>query len=122
MALSASQLFVSTLIHLSYIKTYMDSVDYIPVFFQASLGASPLRSSVDMLPQTAVIAPFALIAGVTVQVTSRYIPINILGWVTIMVGMGLMTLLNANINTAQLVGYQILAAMGLGFEVGLRHS
>lgn len=100
----------------------MDSVDYIPVFFQASLGASPLRSSVDMLPQTAVIAPFALIAGVTVQVTSRYIPINILGWVTIMVGMGLMTLLNANINTAQLVGYQILAAMGLGFEVGLRHS
>lgn len=81
-----------------------------------------MRSSVDMLPQAIIIAPFAFIAGVVVQLTSRYIPINILGWVIMMIGLGLMTLLNSNMNTAQLVGYQILVAVGIGFEVGTKPS
>lgn len=92
--------------------------DYIPVFFQGAFGASPLRSSVDMLPQATIIAPMAFLAGLLVQLTSRYVPVNAIGWVIMIIGMGLLTLLKADSNTAQMVGYQILGAIGLGFEVG----
>lgn len=88
-----------------------------PVFFQGSLDASPLRSSVDILPQATVIAPFAFVAGLTIQLTSRYIPVNGIGWVIMIVGMGLLTLLKPSITAAQLVGYQLLSAIGVGIGV-----
>ena len=92
-------------------------LDYLPVFFQASLGASPIRSGVDMLPTSVVIAPFALIAGIMVQIMNKYRPANYIGWVVMIIGFGIMTLLRADSTTGQWVGYQILVGAGAGFLV-----
>ncbi|GJE93488.1 MFS general substrate transporter [Phanerochaete sordida] len=87
---------------------------YLPVYFQAVLGASPIRSGVDMLATALLIAPFAFVAGVLVQVMKKYRPANLLGWVLTIAGFGVLSLLRADEPVARWVGYQILAAVGTG--------
>ncbi|THH28362.1 hypothetical protein EUX98_g5826 [Antrodiella citrinella] len=87
---------------------------YLPVYFQASMGASPIRSGVEILPTAMILSPFALIAGVSVQILGKYRLVNIIGWVLLTVGLGVMSLLKADSSTGQWVGYQILTAAGTG--------
>jgi len=53
-----------------YISTFVDGITsvslnyYLPVFFQACLNASPIRSGVDGFPGAFLIAPFAFLCGV----------------------------------------------------------
>ncbi|GBE86280.1 Efflux pump FUS6 [Sparassis crispa] len=94
--------------------TSITIIYYLPVFFQACLGADPIRSGIDMFPSALVIAPFAVIAGVVVVVTNTYRPINLAGWVFSVVGFGTLSLLRATNSTSRWVGYQILAAAGTG--------
>ncbi|KAH8103096.1 iron permease [Cristinia sonorae] len=89
-------------------------VYYLPVYFQASLGAGPIRSGVDMFPTALVISPFAVLAGVSTQVFGKYRPANVVGWVLLTVGVGVLSLLKADSSTGQWVGYQIIAAAGQG--------
>ena len=91
--------------------------DYLPIFFQACLGASPIRSGVDMLATALVIAPFALLGGVMVQVQGKYRPANYIGWVITIIGFGLLTLLKADSSTGKWVGYQVVTAAGTGMIV-----
>ncbi len=92
-------------------------LDYLPVYFQATLGASPIGSGVDGLPTALIIAPCALFAGVTVHVMKKYRPVILTGWILTIVGFGLLSLLRANNSVAQWVGYQIVAAVGVGMLV-----
>ncbi|CAL1715229.1 unnamed protein product [Somion occarium] len=87
---------------------------YIPIYFQACLGASPIRSGVDMLATALIISPFALICGIVVKVTGKYRPVNYVGWVLMIIGFGLLSLLKADSNTGQWVGYQVLVSAGTG--------
>jgi len=87
---------------------------YIPVFFQACLGASPIRSGVDMLATALVIAPAGLSAGIMVQVQHKYRPANYVGWMLTVVGFGILSLLRADSSVGKWVGYQIIAAVGSG--------
>lgn len=91
--------------------------DYLPVFFQACLGASPIRSGVDMLATALVVAPFALVCGAMVQIMKKYRPANATGWLLTIIGFGLLTLLKATSNIGQWVGYQLVAAAGTGMIV-----
>lgn len=92
-------------------------IDYLPIYFQAVLGASPIRSGVDILATALLISPFALICGIVVKVTKKYRPINYAGWVMMTVGFGLLSLLRANSDVAHWVGYQILVSAGIGIVV-----
>jgi len=103
--------YMSTLIHGI---TSISIIYYLPVFFQACLGASPIRSGVDLLATALVVAPFALICGIMVQVMNKYRPANIIGWIITIIGFGLLTLLKADISTGKWVGYQFVAAAGTG--------
>ncbi|KAI0637536.1 iron permease [Trametes polyzona] len=94
--------------------TSISAIYYLPVYFQACLGASPLRSSVQTLPTALVIAPFALLCGLTVKMTNKYRPVNVVGWVISIVGFGLLCLLRADSSTAQWVGFQFLMSVGTG--------
>jgi hypothetical protein len=95
--------------------------DYLPVYFQACFGASPIRSGVDMLGTALIVAPFALVCGIMVQVMNRYIPANTIGWVLTIVGFGLLSMLKADASTGQWVGFQIVAAAGTGMIVSCLH-
>lgn len=88
--------------------------DYLPVYFQAVLGASPIRSGVDLLGLAMFITPSAMACGASVQVFRKYRPQNILGWVLIIVGFGILTLLDRESNTARYIGCQIVLGVGLG--------
>ena len=89
-------------------------VDYLPVYFQACKGASPVRSSVDFLPTALVVAPFAFLAGTLVQIFQRYRWVNLAAWALSLVGFGLLSTLHADSSTGHWVGYQLIsAAQGL---------
>ncbi|KAI1795377.1 hypothetical protein LXA43DRAFT_1091032 [Ganoderma leucocontextum] len=45
-----------------------------PIYFQACMGLSPLPSSVQALPISLVVAPFAFVAGMLVQYTATIFP------------------------------------------------
>ncbi|KAJ7779218.1 major facilitator superfamily domain-containing protein [Mycena metata] len=94
--------------------TSISVVYYIPVFFQACFGASPLRSSVDFLPAQLTSTPFAVLTGVLVGFTKKYRLVNWAGWAISIVGFGLFSTIRADTSTAQWVIYQIIAALGVG--------
>ncbi len=93
------------------------TADYMPVFFQACLGASPIRSSVDILPVALVMTPFAMLCGIIIKVTQKYRPVNYLGWILLIIGFGLLTLLRPESPTAKWAGFQFIAAAGTGIIV-----
>ncbi|KAJ7638418.1 iron permease [Roridomyces roridus] len=87
---------------------------YLPVFFQACLGASPIRSAVDLLPAALLIAPMGLAAGVTVAVTKKYRPVNWVGWAITIIGFGLFSTVVEDSSKGKWVGYQLVVAVGVG--------
>ncbi|KAE9383729.1 iron permease [Gymnopus androsaceus JB14] len=91
---------------------------FIPTYFQACFSASPIRSGVDILGTALIIAPFALISGVMTQALSRYMPANIIGWVLLLVGFGLLSTLKADSSAGKWIGYQIVNGAGSGFIYG----
>ncbi|KAJ7598423.1 iron permease [Mycena floridula] len=94
--------------------TSISFIYYLPIYFQACFGNSPIRSSVNMLPTALVIAPFAIVCGVMVQVLNRYLPANLLGWTTTVLGFGLFILLKVNSSVASWVGFQVIISIGIG--------
>ncbi|KAJ7171237.1 iron permease [Mycena filopes] len=94
--------------------TSITMIYYLPVFFQACFGASPIRSAVDFLPGTLITVPFALLAGVTIGLTKKYRPVNWAGWCITIVGYGLVSMLREDSSVGQWVGYQIVGAIGVG--------
>jgi hypothetical protein len=74
-----------------------------------------------MLPVSFLIAPFAIIAGAVIQISNQYRPTNAVGWIVTIVGIGIMSLLDADSSTGKWVGYQFLASIGTGIMVSLLH-
>lgn len=70
-----------------------------------------------MLGTAMIIAPSALLAGIVVQVTRKYRPVNAIGWIGTIVGFGLLSTLKADDTTAKWVGYQVVASFGTGIIV-----
>ncbi|GJJ08923.1 hypothetical protein Clacol_003143 [Clathrus columnatus] len=87
---------------------------YLPVYFQACKGDSPIRSGVDLLPYSFSIAPFAIVAGAAASATKKYRVQNIVAWGFIMVGLGLQSTLHVTSATRNWVGFEIIAGIGFG--------
>ncbi|KAJ7166131.1 MFS multidrug transporter [Mycena filopes] len=92
----------------------MSVIYYLPVLFQASFGASPIRSAVDYLPGSLLGAPSAFLAGSIVTRSKKYRPVNWAGWVIAIVAFGLFSTIRADSAVWKWVIYQILGAVGLG--------
>ncbi|TCD64696.1 hypothetical protein EIP91_003770 [Steccherinum ochraceum] len=95
--------------------TSISVIYYLPIYFQAVRGDSPIIAGINMFPTALIIAPFAVLSGVSIAVLKKYIPANIAGWILIIVGFGIMSLLKADSTTGKWVGYQLVAAAGFGF-------
>ncbi|KAI0759699.1 iron permease [Trametes elegans] len=87
---------------------------YLPVYFQACMDATPIQSSVKVFATTLITSPFSIFCGILVKATHKYRPINYFGWALSIIGTGLLTLLKENSRTAQWVGFQFIAAAGIG--------
>ncbi|KAJ7809511.1 iron permease [Mycena olivaceomarginata] len=94
--------------------TSISTIYYLPVFFQACFGASPIRSAVNSLPGSLITTPFALSAGVLITIMGKYRPINWIGWAISIVGFGLVSTFREDSSVGKWVGYQLVGGIGLG--------
>ncbi|KAF8954828.1 iron permease [Flammula alnicola] len=92
----------------------MAAIFYLPVYFQACKLASPIKSGVDLFGIALVIPFIAIFTGVSIQYFDRYRPQNYLGWVFVMVGFGLLTILEPDSSKPAYVGFQVVLGIGLG--------
>ncbi|CAI7632913.1 unnamed protein product [Penicillium bialowiezense] len=90
---------------------------FLPVYFQAVLGASPSRSGVQLLPTILFMIPGAIAGGTLLSKFGRYRPLQHAGLALMVIGFGLLTLLSENSNTGQWVGYQLVGALGTGLAL-----
>jgi EmrB/QacA subfamily drug resistance transporter len=90
---------------------------YLPVYFQAVLEATPIMSGVNLLPFVIAATPFAMVAGAAVSKLNRYRPWHFIGFGTLAIGYGMLTLLTQDSTTGYWVGAQIVLAVGTGVLV-----
>jgi hypothetical protein len=88
--------------------------DWYPVFFEACKDKSPTGAGIDLFGLSYSISLIAIVAGVAVKKTGKYlIPIYV-GWMFTVVGAGLLTTLRADNSFAKAVGLQLVIGAGVG--------
>ncbi|OCH88842.1 MFS general substrate transporter [Obba rivulosa] len=88
---------------------------YLPVYYQACLGASPTASGVDLFGFAFTSAPIAMLTGVSVGITKRYRLQIWVGWAITIVGLGLISMIRENTSRATSIGFQVVIGTGVGF-------
>ena len=89
---------------------------YLPVYFQAVRGASPLESGVMYLPTAISFALAIFFAGNLTSFIGYYTPVMLAGTIFMAVGAGLMTGLYLDTPPAQWITYQVLLGLGAGLS------
>lgn len=92
---------------------------FLPIYFQAVKGRSPLLSGVDTLPTFAGIIPFAMMGGILLSKTGRYKPLHFAAWIPMVIAFGLFSILDHGSSDAAWTCFQLLFAAGAGCLAGI---
>ncbi|KAL7932070.1 MFS general substrate transporter [Trichoderma chlorosporum] len=92
---------------------------FLPIYFQAIKGLSPLRSGINTLPNVAGGLVFAVLGGVLLSKFGRYKPLHLAGFAVTTASFGLLSILDANSSDAAWVCIQLLNAIGSGMLGGV---
>lgn len=95
---------------------FMGQTYYLPLYFQAVLGASPIMSGVYLLPLVISIAVVAALAGLFIQRTGKYLPTVWVGMGLTTLGVGLFISLDGNPNWGKFIAFQIISGAGVGMN------
>lgn len=87
---------------------------YLPLYFQAIRGASPIHSGVDLLPTAISLALTSILTGVFIKKTGMFLPPIYFGMAMMTIGYGLFTDFDASSSWAKIICYQIVAGLGIG--------
>ncbi|KAF5590109.1 major facilitator superfamily transporter [Fusarium subglutinans] len=87
---------------------------WLPVYFQAVLGQSPIGSGVSMLPNILASVVFSIVGGIIISKVGYYLPQAVIGTALLTVATGLCSTLDPYTSTGKWVGYQFLAGVGRG--------
>ncbi|KXT02357.1 hypothetical protein AC578_188 [Pseudocercospora eumusae] len=109
-SIAAASWFAFTLGASFFVLTY-----YIPIWFQAIKGASPVKSGINNIPMVLAVVVSSTPAGVAVTYIGYYTPFAILSSILIAIGTGLLTTWQTNTGSAEWIGYQVLCGLGVGF-------
>ncbi|KAH8645832.1 major facilitator superfamily domain-containing protein [Xylariales sp. PMI_506] len=90
---------------------------FLPIYFQAVLGSSPLRSGIQFLPTTAALLPASIVSGILIEKTGRYKAIQLASFSLQAIGFGLFSILDENSTTGAWAGFQIITAVGSGLTL-----
>ncbi|GAO19759.1 uncharacterized protein UV8b_02804 [Ustilaginoidea virens] len=102
------------LLSFTHAFTFMGGSYWLPLYFQAVLGATSLMSGVYLLPFVLSLSLTSAVVGVAIKRTGNYkIPI-ILGLLVMTLGFGLFIDLGDDRNWAKIVVFQIIAGVGVG--------
>ncbi|KAL7797952.1 MFS general substrate transporter [Trichoderma afarasin] len=94
--------------------TFISGSYWLPLYFQAVLGATSLLSGVYILPYVLALSFTSALTGVFIKKTGNYkIPI-ISGLFIMTIGFGLFIDLGARANWAKIIIFQIIAGIGVG--------
>ncbi|CAG5175311.1 uncharacterized protein ALTATR162_LOCUS8044 [Alternaria atra] len=88
---------------------------FLPVFFQAVLGTTVVRSGVNFLPLAFGMLVFAVIAGVLMEKLNQYKMLHAASFATAAIGFGLLTLLDES--TVRWAIFQLIVGAGLGMSL-----
>jgi len=89
-------------------------VDWYAVFFEACKERSPAGAGVDLFGLSYSISLVAIVAGVAVKKTGKYLIPLYVGWILAIVGSGLLMTLGANSSLLKSVAFQIIIGSGVG--------
>lgn len=87
---------------------------FLPVYFQAVLGASSTLSGVYLLPTVLLSVPVGILTGAIITMTGRYRPIHFVSFALMTIGLGLFTRFNSSTSKAVWVICQMIPAVGMG--------
>jgi hypothetical protein len=87
---------------------------YLPLYFQAVLGATPLLSGVYLLPFAISLSLVSGVTGVFIKKTGKYLPPIWFGLTVMCLGFGLFIDLPDGRDWAKIILYQIVAGIGVG--------
>jgi hypothetical protein len=87
---------------------------FMPLYFQAVLGANPILSGVYLLPFVVSLSFMSAATGVIIRKTGRYLPVIVFGMAFMTLGFGLYHDLDADSPWSKIIIYQIIAGIGVG--------
>ncbi|KAK7740623.1 hypothetical protein SLS62_011064 [Diatrype stigma] len=87
---------------------------WLPLYFQAVLGASSLFSGLYLLPYALSLSFVSAGTGLFIKRTGKYLPAIVFGMFVLTLGFGLFVDLGAKANWPKLIVYQIVAGIGVG--------
>nr|DAC76725.1 TPA_exp: MFS transporter [Metarhizium majus ARSEF 297] len=101
-----------------FIQSYafVASAYYLPLYFQAVLGATPILSGVYLLPTAVSISISSTATGVYMRKTGQYLTPIYIGFVLQTLGYGLFIDLGPTANWAKIIVFQIIGGLGVGFN------
>ena len=106
---------MSSLVTCSALRFAQHLADYLPSYYQACKGASPLRAGVYGLPITVVFAPALIGAGISINMTKAYRPQLVIGWCLVILAMGVLSSVRADSPLSHPLGFSSLVLLGAGF-------
>jgi len=87
---------------------------YLPLYYEAVKGQTPILSGVSMFPETFTVAPASLATGVIITKTGRYRFAIWAGWGLTTLGSGLLCLLDVHTTTASWIFLNLVSGLGMG--------
>lgn len=87
---------------------------YLPLYYEAVKGFSPILAGVALFPQTFTVAPASVVAGVVISVTGKYRGFTWGGWALTVIGLGLLTLLKVDTSTPAWIFLNLVSGLGTG--------
>ncbi|KAK3071685.1 hypothetical protein LTR53_008185 [Teratosphaeriaceae sp. CCFEE 6253] len=87
---------------------------YLPLYFQAIRGASPIMSGVYLLPTALALAFTSIGTGIFIKKTGQFLPPIYLGMTLLVIGYALFTNFDAKSSWAKLILFQLIAGFGIG--------
>ncbi|KAL1310695.1 hypothetical protein AAFC00_000954 [Neodothiora populina] len=93
---------------------FISSSYYLPLYFQAVRGATPLLSGVYILPSALALSFASMATGIFIRKSGMYLPPIWLGFAFMLLGMGLFVDFDAHSGWAKIIIYQIILGIGIG--------
>ncbi|KAL9595636.1 MAG: hypothetical protein Q9179_004907 [Wetmoreana sp. 5 TL-2023] len=94
--------------------TFISGAYFLPLYFQAVLGASPILSGVYTLPFVLSLSFVSIAVGIIIKKTGQYLPPIWFGMFFMTLGFGLYIDLPSYPSWSRLIIYQIVAGTGVG--------
>ncbi|KAL8872454.1 MAG: hypothetical protein Q9174_001924, partial [Haloplaca sp. 1 TL-2023] len=94
--------------------TFISGAYFLPLYFQAVLGASPILSGVYTFPFVLSLSFVSAAVGVIIKKTGQYLPPIWFGMFFMTLGFGLYIDLPAEPSWSRIIIYQIIAGIGVG--------